>query len=211
MKKYFLTGLATLIPLAVTIYVVRLVVNLLTQPFIGMVSHFLYQLPIRSFGILSSEQLIRYIAQAFILIALFLSLLILGIVARWVFVNAFLKAGDRLLHRIPFVNKVYKTTKELIRTLFSSKANSFKQVVLVEFPHKGSYCLGMITKDAPQSCAQTSSQQLVSVFIPTAPNPTTGFMTLSPISELIFLDMKSEEAIKYVVSCGVIHPGEETD
>lgn len=208
MRKYFLTGFATLLPLAVTVYVVHLVVRLLTKPFMGFVTHLLSKLPIGSWGIITSDQLIKTTSQVIILISLFLFLLFLGIIARWFFVNALIHAGERLLHRIPLVNKVYRTAKEIIHTLFASDKNTFKQVVLIQFPHKDCYCIGLITKEAPKTCSAAMKQEMVSVFIPTAPNPTTGFMTITPVHEMIHLDMKTEEALKYVVSCGVIHPGE---
>lgn len=206
MKKYFLTGLATLLPLAVTVYVVTFVIHLLTRPFMGVVTHLLSRLPISSFGIITSEQLIRTISEALILIALFLFLLLLGMIGRWFFINALIRLGDKILHKIPLVNKVYKTAKDIIQTLFISGKNSFKQVVLLQFPHKGCYCIGLVTSHSPKSCSELRNNELITVFIPTTPNPMTGFLLMSPRSDLIYLDMKSDEAIKYVVSCGVIHP-----
>ena len=206
MKKYFLTGLATLLPLAVTVYVVIFVVHLLTRPFMGVVTHLLSQLPITSYGIITSEQLIRTISEVLILAALFLFLLLLGLVGRWFFINALIRLGDKILHKIPLVNKVYKTAKEIIQTLFISGKDSFKQVVLLQFPHKGCYCIGLVSNVSPKTCSKERKTEMVSVFIPTTPNPMTGFLLMCPRSELIYLDMKSDEAIKYVVSCGVIHP-----
>ncbi|HEX2583285.1 MAG TPA: DUF502 domain-containing protein, partial [Chlamydiales bacterium] len=98
-------------------------------------------------------------------------------------------------------------TKEIIHILFASDKNSFKQVVMVHFPDPESYCLGLISRESPPLCAEKKGEDMVSVFLPTTPNPTTGFMIISPKKDLIFLDMKSEEAIKYIVSCGVIQPG----
>lgn len=203
MKKYFLTGLATLLPLAVTIYVVNFVVGFLTHPFMGIVTNLLHRIG----SLRVPEPIIRTASQLLILIGLFLFAILLGFVARWFFINALIRFGDRLMHKIPLFNKVYKTTKEIIQILFTSNKNSFKQVVLVRFPNRNCYCLGLITRESPQTCSQNSSEEMLSVFIPTTPNPMTGFLILSPKSELIYLDMKGDEAIKYVVSCGVIQPG----
>lgn len=208
MKKYFLTGLATLLPVAVTIYVVIFVVGLLTRPFVGIVVKFLSHFQI--YAPFSWGPMIKVTAEILILITLFLFLLLLGFLARWFFIKALIRFGDRLLAKIPLVNKVYKTTKELIEILFSPQKNSFKQVVMVNFPDKESYCLGLISRESPELCPGHDCESMVSVFLPTTPNPTTGFMIISPKQDLIYLDMKSDEAIKYIVSCGVVQPDLQT-
>lgn len=200
MKKYFLTGLVTLLPLATTVWIVQFLVNFLTKPFIGLVTLLTYRLPIHS------PQLIRTVTQVLILIGLFFIVFFLGFVARKFFFNQLIYLGDRLLNRIPLVNKVYKTSKDIVNSIFGSKERSFSQVVMLPFPNKGSYCIGLIAKEAPQPCSQREKEDLISVFIPTTPNPSTGFLFMCRKSELIYLEMKTEEAIKYVVSCGVIQP-----
>lgn len=205
MKKYFITGLATLLPVAVTIWIFVILVRFLTRPFMGMMTALLQGLP--DLGILTSERGIRTLSEILILIALFLITFFLGIIARRFFFDSLLKIGDRILYRIPLVNKVYKTSKEIVQSLFASKDQSFKQVVLLPFPYKGSYCLGLISSTSPCLHPESLKTPMVSVFIPTAPNPMTGFLVLIPKEELIYLEMKSDEAMKYVVSCAVIVPG----
>lgn len=200
MKKYFITGLVTLLPLAVTIWVVHFFVNFLTKPFVGIVSFLLDHLPI------ASPQLIRTISQILILIAFFFLILIVGTLARKFFYNRLVSFGDGLLDKIPLVNKVYKTSKEIVNAFFGSKQKFFSQVVLLPFPYPGSYCIGLIAKEAPRTCSQAENHELMSVFIPTTPNPSTGYLVMCKKSELVYLEMKTEEAIKYVVSCGVIQP-----
>lgn len=205
MKKYFLTGLVTLLPVAVTIWIITIVVRFLTKPFMGVVTHFLHKLP--KFGILTSERGIQTISQILILIGLFIFTISLGLIARRFFFHSLINLGDRILYRIPLVNKVYKTSKEIISSLFTTTGESFTQVVLLPFPYKGSYSIGLIASAAPETCSDTAARSLVSVFIPTTPNPMTGFLVMIPKEELIYLDMKTEEAFKYVVSCAVIAPG----
>lgn len=200
MKKYFLTGLVTLLPLAVTIWVVHFLIDFLTKPFIGLVTMLTDRLPI------ASPQLIRTISKLMILAGLFFLILFLGFVARKYFFNQLIRFGDRMMEKIPLVNKVYKTSKDIVKSIFSAKDRSFSQVVMLPFPYKGSYCIGLIAKAAPHSCSEAEKQELISVFIPTTPNPSTGFLVMCQKSELIFLEMKTEEAIKYVVSCAVIQP-----
>lgn len=208
MKKYFLTGLAILLPLAVTIAIVAFIVNFLTQPFIGLTSAFLRRFDIvnRGFFFLNPEKALLYGSQILILIGICLFTILLGIITRWFLFKALLNLSDRVLHRIPLVNKVYKTTQEIIKTLFAADKNSFKQVVMAPFPKEGAYMLGLISRKSPDTCSEAVDSDLYSVLIPTTPNPTTGFLVMYKKEELIFLDISPEDAVKYVVSCGVIIP-----
>jgi uncharacterized membrane protein len=211
MKKYFITGLIILLPLAMTIAIVAFIVNFLTQPFIGLVSRFFIEFNIvnKGFLILSPEQTIKYGSQLIILITLFLVTIVLGMIARWFFFKSLINLSDQILHRIPVVNKVYKTSQEIIKTLFSSDKNSFKKVVMVPFPNEGSYAIGLIARESPKECSTFAKETLISVLIPTTPNPTTGYLLMYKESQIIHLKMRPEEAIKYIVSCGVIIPTEE--
>jgi len=211
MKKYFVTGLVILLPLAVTIAIVVFMVNFLTNPFIGFVSKILKEFHIINKGLLflGPDQLIRYGAQLIILIAICLFTMLLGMFARWFFIKALLNVSDKILHRIPLVNKVYKTSQEIIKTLFASDKNSFRQVVMVPFPQDGVFVLGLISRESPAICSKAANGKLFSVLIPTTPNPTTGYLLMYNEKDIIFLDMKPEEAIKFIVSCGVIVPPEK--
>jgi uncharacterized membrane protein len=155
MKKYFVTGIVILLPLVVTIAVVIFLVNFLTQPFIGTVSATLAKHHIFDHGFLflSQEQLVRYGSKILILIFLFLLTVILGMITRWFLIHALLRLGDKILHKIPFVNTVYKTTQDIINTLFVSDKNTFKQVVMVPFPRADVFVLGLIARDSPKSCS----------------------------------------------------------
>ena len=206
MRKYFLAGLATLLPLAVTFWVIAVITRFLTRPFMGIVTEWMHRLP--PYGLFTTEQGIQVISTVGILLALFLFTFLLGFFARRFFFNQLLRIGDHFLYRIPLVNKVYKTTKEIIQALFAAKGQSFKQVVLIPFPYKGCYCLGLIAGESPSTCSTSAEQDMLSIFIPTTPNPTSGFLTMVPHKEIIYLQMKSEEAIKYIVSCAVIQPSQ---
>jgi len=199
MKKNFLTGLIILLPLAVTVMIVGFLVNFFTDPFFDVVCRFLSQSNL-------SPQLIKFLSKLLILVAIFFLIVLLGIITRWIVIRSLFNLGDKLLHKIPIVNTIYKATKEITKTIFTSDKNAFKQVVLVPFPRKDIYALGLISTDAPKVCSQTLGQQLVTVLIPTTPNPTAGFLLMYKREDLIFLDMKTEEAIKYIVSCGVLVP-----
>lgn len=208
MKKYFITGLIILLPLAVTIGIVAFIVDFLTQPFMGMVSKVLIEMDILNKGFLfiTRQQIIRYLSQLIILIGLCAITVGLGMIARWFFFKSLINLSDKVLHRIPLVNKVYKTSQEIIKTIFASDKNSFKQVVMVPFPKDGVYVIGLISRESPEICSEAAGATLYSVLIPTTPNPTTGYLLMYKDEDIIRLDMKPEEAIKYIVSCGVITP-----
>ncbi len=203
MKKHFITGLVILLPLAITIAVVVFLVNVLTEPFVGIVSAIFTHLNIFPSA---SPEVITNISKLMILVLLFLFTVGLGMVTRYFLVHAFFGLGDKILHRIPLINTVYKTTQDIIRTLFVSDKNAFKQVVMVPFPRPDVFVLGLIARESPAACSAAAGENLVSVFVPTTPNPTTGFLLMFKREELVDVDMKPEDAIKYIVSCGVIIP-----
>jgi uncharacterized membrane protein len=211
-KKHFLTGLVILLPIAITIAVVGSLINFFTGPFVRAVSTFLQKthLTDKDFLFLSHDQIVLYLSKILILICLFFFLIFLGMLTRWYVIRSLLNLGDRFLHRIPVVSTVYKTTKEIIKTLFHKDATAFKQVVLVPFPRKDIFALGLVSGGAPTICSTSSGSTLVSVLVPTTPNPTSGFLLLFKQEDLIYLDMKPEEAIKYIISCGSIVPEERT-
>jgi uncharacterized membrane protein len=117
-----------------------------------------------------------------------------------------IKFAEYLFKQIPLVNTIYNTCKDVVKTLFSSKENSFKQVVLVPFPNATTHSIGFITKEGLQGLQGTYFENGATVFIPTTPNPTSGFLLLYRQDDIIYLDMKVEEAFKYIISCGMITP-----
>lgn len=206
-KKYFVSGLIILLPAAITIWILALTVRFLTRPFTSAVVEFLSKFQIDlSFALFSHEEIIFYGSQLLVLLGLVFFIVFLGFIGRSFFLNILFKFSDFLMKKIPLVNKFYKTSQEIIRTLFVTNKNSFKQVVMLPFPDSETYCIGLVAKESPRSCSDDFKDGLVSVLVPTTPNPTTGFILLMPKKDLVFLNMKREEAIKYVVSCGVVAP-----
>jgi uncharacterized membrane protein len=206
MKKHFITGLIILLPLVMTIAIVVFLVNLLTEPFTDIVSALLDQIGVKGFLFFTHQQVLKYGSKILILLILFLFTVSLGMLARLFLIDPLLRLGDSILHRIPLINTIYKTTKDIIQTLFVSDSKAFKQVVMVPFPRQGVYVLGLIASDAPTICNQTLSEDLVSVFIPTTLNPTTGFLLMFKRSDLTPVAISPEDALKYIISCGVILP-----
>jgi len=203
MKKHFLTGLAILLPLALTFALIVYFLNLLTEPFVDVVKMILDYFHIfeNGFWFLSAAQVQKYVSQCLILTFLFCFTVLLGYITQWFFVHYLIGMGQSLLQRIPFVKGVYKTLQDVTQTIFADKTSSFKQVVLAPFPYPEVYSIGFLTQD---SLKGAEMDERVAVFVPTAPNPTSGFLVMIKSSELVYLDMKVEDGLKSVVSCGVI-------
>ncbi len=206
MKRYFLTGLAILLPLALTLAIISFIFNFLTDPFVGVVRDIFdyFGLLEVNFYFFSASNLQTLVGKILILILLFFFTVSLGVVARWFFFRFLLKWWDSVLHRIPFVSSIYKTCQDVIKTMFASKTNSFKQVVVVPFPSLESKSIGLVTGENLSGLPQSETENIVAVFVPTTPNPTSGFLMLFNAKDLVYLDMKVEEALKYIISCGVI-------
>lgn len=205
MKKHFITGLIILLPLALTLAIVLFIFNLLTEPFIGVVNDVLEHYGLLDHGIwfFSENQIQRYFSQILILFLLFFFTIGLGYLAEWFFIHYLIRFWEYLIQHIPFIGSVYRTCQDIIGTLFKQNANSFKQVVLVPFPSTQSYTIGLVTKKEIPAVGNLK-QSLVAVFVPTTPNPTSGFLMLFQENDIVYLDIKVEDALKYIISCGVV-------
>lgn len=206
MKKYFITGIVILLPLALTIAIVLFLVNLLTKPFMEIFQSVLvyYNLLNRDFFFFSASQIQYAVSQILILTFLFFFTIFLGFITRLFFFHYLFKAWEYVIHRIPLIRSVYKTCQDVINTIVKTDTKSFKQVVLVPFPSKESQSIGLITRDDLPGIPHKPGQNLVAVFVPTTPNPTSGYLIIYDESELTYINMKVEDALKYIISCGVI-------
>ncbi len=207
MKKYFLTGLVLLLPIVLTIVIIAFIVRTLTNPFMGIMSHFFTANSSGQNGmfLFTNQKVLEITSQFVILVCIFLFILLLGMFARWFFIHWLIRAGEYILHKLPLVNKIYKTSKEIVSHLFGEDKKSFKQVVLVPFPREGIYALGFLSGRSPQEISDELKHEMISVFIPTTPNPTSGFTVMFNVKDIYYLKMKPETAIKYIVSCGIVN------
>ncbi len=206
MKKYFITGLVILLPLTLTIAIIMFMVNLFTAPFIGVVQSILswFGLLNTGFLFLSAQEIQVVVSKIIVLVLLFFLTVALGILGRWFFFHYMISLWDYVLHRIPLVSSIYKACQEVIKTLFEPNTKSFKQVVLVPFPSLDTYSIGLVTGDPMTGLPHMKEEKVFSVFVPTTPNPTSGFIMLFAEKDIVFLEMKVEDALKYILSCGVV-------
>jgi uncharacterized membrane protein len=199
-KKYLITGLALLLPLVLTIMVIFFLVDVFTSPFVHLIEMHIFakvQLP---------EGVILFISRILALILLVVFIFFLGVVARWFIIKNIISGTNHILSRIPLIKTVYKVSRDVIAALFSLDGKkAFKQPVMIPFPHRPTYAIGFQAGEVAEEIQNTVKVPLVSVFAPTAPHPITGFLFLMPEKDVVKIDMTNEEAVKYLVSCGLIH------
>lgn len=203
-KKYLLTGLLVWLPLAITTWVLLWLVGLLDGIFVALLTAFQAVSPDSLAGLLEH---LKHIPGLGVLLV-FSSLLLTGglvsnVAGRW-----WLAQWDRLLTNIPVFKSIYNSVKKVSDTLFSSNGNAFRTALLVQYPRVGVWTIAFQTGSPGGEVARHLGADLVSVYVPTTPNPTSGFFLMLPRSEVIELKMSVDEALTYVISMGSVPPSE---
>lgn len=199
MKKHFVTGLALLLPLVLTLLVVWFLVNLLTKPFLGFAHEIL-----QGFGFSSDGDVVQVFARVLILAVLLIAVVVVGFLGRIFIARLFFGGVDTIVEQIPVVNKIYKAAQDVVQTLFASQEKKFTQVVLVPFPERSSLSLGFVTNECLPEGSDRDHEGMLSVFVPGTPNPMMGFMLMFARKDVVFIDMKVDAALKVIISCGVM-------
>ena len=197
-RNNFLVGLALVTPIGVTILIANWVFVFITNVFLTQKLE------------ASGKQVLYRIAA--LLIVLFL-LFLIGFTARSFLGRRIYKIGDHLLTRLPVINRIYVQVRHISEVLFSRRDTLFREAVLVQYPRKGLYSIAFLTAPTPtmlatRMTAQSGTQDFVSLFVPTTPNPTSGVFIISPRDELIRVEMDVADAMKFVVSAGAVPPGD---
>jgi uncharacterized membrane protein len=190
LRNYFITGIIVLVPLGFTLYLTVFLISISSKLIPEEINPNSY-LP---FSIPGLEIILSII---FITLIGFISLSLIG--------RRILRLINDLLKKIPFLRTIYSAIGQMTET-FANKKGKKKNVVLVQYPSKGSWAVGFATKDNKGEISKKTNDTLVNVFIPTTPNPTSGFLLMFPKKEVIYLDMSFEEASKFIVSAGTSNP-----
>ncbi len=199
MKKYFITGLATLLPTTLTLIVIYYLFTLLTDPFVGLVTNLLSNYVTNPIAIL-------IISKIGALLLLLISILLLGYLCKRLFFDPVIQWIERIFLKIPLVKTIYKISAEVTKAFFSQGTQSFKRPVLVPFPHDKSKAMGFVTSETAPNFVNKELNINCSVFVPTAPHPLSGFILLMEEKEITSLDISTEEAFKFILSCGMLPP-----
>ena len=191
LRNYFITGIVVLVPIGITLY--------LTKFFISISSNLIpKEINPNNYLPFSIPGLEIILSVIFITLIGGLSLSFIG--------KKILELVNQTLKRIPILRTIYSAIGQMTESLAPNKKNNKKSVVLVEYPRKGSWAVGFATKDNKGEISKKTNTQLVNVFVPTTPNPTSGFLLMFPKKDIVYLDMSFEEASKFIVSAGTSNP-----
>ncbi|CAM3012458.1 DUF502 domain-containing protein [Legionella worsleiensis] len=191
-RRYLLAGLVVWLPILVTIGVLRFIIDLLDNTMALIPAAY------------QPEQLLGiHIPGIGVVISLFL-LIATGIFATNFFGQRLVSWGESLLARIPLVRSIYNAVKQVLNTVLSSNSDAFRKVLLIEYPRKGVWSIGFQTGSGYAEINEKTNEEMVSLFIPTTPNPTSGFLMMVPKKDAIELSMSVDEALKFIISLGVM-------
>jgi uncharacterized membrane protein len=194
LRRYFVAGLLVWIPLVITMWVLKLLVDLMDQSLLLLPQDYrsdaLFGFHVPGLGIILTAAIV----------------LSTGALAANLFGRKVLNLGNELVGRIPIVRSIYGGVKQISDTLFSPEGKAFRRAVLVRYPHAGSWTVALVTGHPEHEVASVLGTEQLSVFVPTTPNITAGFFLIVPRSETLELDMSVDDALKYIISMGVAEP-----
>ncbi|MBR7791582.1 DUF502 domain-containing protein [Undibacterium sp. FT147W] len=194
MRKYFITGLLILVPLGITFWVLHAIITTMDQSLLLLPEQWrpevVFGTKVPGLGALLTVLIV----------------FVTGLLTRNFIGNYVVRIWEGLLNRIPIVNSIYSSVKQVSDTLFSSSGNAFRKAVLIEYPRRDCWTIGFLTGVPGGDVVNHLQGDFVSVYVPTTPNPTSGFFLMVPKADAIELDMSVDAALKYIVSMGVVAP-----
>lgn len=211
-RRSFAAGVLVLVPLLLTIWIIEQLFNLLSSVLYGPVSLIFGgadrlddPLPLLGWSGLRVEHLVPVLS----ILALLLIIFMLGLIARNVLGARALAFGERILTRIPIIRRIYVAVSQISKAFLSSKKGAFKRAVLFEYPRKGMWSVAFVTNEDPGNALKNMPpDDYYFIFLPTTPNPTSGFMLIVPRNDCVDLDMPVEDALKLIISGGAVNPGD---
>ena len=198
-RNAFLTGLLVFLPLGTTIFVIDFLLDLFKGPAIRLA----YQLGLSQENAFFGLETLLAMAGLVIGVILLTSL---GYFSKYLLGRVFINLTERILDKVPFINAVYRSVKQIVETFGKENRAVFKEVCLVEYPRKGSYALGFITAESSSHVTDKIGRKLTYVFVPTTPNPTSGFLLLLDEDEIHRIDVSVGDGMKMLISGGAVVP-----
>ena len=202
MKKYAIAGLLVWLPLAITIWVLLWLLGLMDGMFMWLLTLSQAVLPA---GLDSAIERLRHVPGLGVLVMVAI-VVGSGVFVTNIFGQWWVRQWDRMMGRIPIVKSIYSSVKQVSDTLFSSNGNAFREAVLVQYPHAGSWTIAFVTGKPGAEVAAHLDGEHVSLYVPTTPNPTSGFFLIMPRAQVRPLQMSVDQALKYIISMGVVVP-----
>jgi len=197
LKNCFLTGLLVILPISITVYVIWVLIR-------GMDAILKY-IPAKYLP----ETYLQIHIPGLGLILVVILVFVVGLLTRNFIGRKIVHLGENIVDRIPLVRVLYTGVKQLLEPLFLQKTNAFKRVALIEYPRRGVHVIGFVTGESKGEVQNKTSKDMMNVFVPTTPNPTSGFYILIPEDELVYLNMSVEDAFKLIISGGIVSPPEK--
>jgi len=201
-RKYIIAGLLVWLPLAITIWVLQQVLGTINGVFFSLLNGLKVLAPA---SLADGIDSLRNVPGLGVLI-LVGGLLLTGMFVANMFGQWWLRQWDKLMGHIPIVKSIYSSVKQVSDTLFSSNGNAFREAVLVQYPHQDSWTIAFVTGQPSGEVAAHFESEYLSLYVPTTPNPTSGFFLMMPKSRVRSLAMSVDEALKYIISMGVVAP-----
>ncbi len=202
MKKYFIAGILVWVPIAITVWVITWGLGLIDQIYGSVMGALITVLPGQFSGDLRHFREIPGLGILIVIAVITVTgLLAISFAGQW-----WLKVWDRLVTRIPIVRSIYSSVKQVSSTIFSGNGQAFRKALLIRYPHAESWVIAFQTGNTADEIEQKLGGEYVNVFLPTTPNPTSGFFMIVPRANVIELDMSVEEALKHIVSMGSVPP-----
>jgi len=194
-KSYFITGLLVVVPLYITIYIFTLIVGFMDGAY-----HLLPE-------VLQPDKYLPFQVPGLGVLITLTGILIAGVITQNFMGRWLLHLAEKILMKVPVVRIVYNASKQFMETFFAKEHEGFRKVALVEFPCKGIWSLGFLTGKVCEELQKKTPEEMLNVFLPTTPNPTSGYYAIIPKREVILLDMSIEDAFKVIMTGGMISPG----
>ena len=195
LRGYFFAGMLVTAPIAITVYVALLLISFVDERVFSLIP-----------PVYNPETYLPFSVPGIGVVLMIVILTLIGAVAAGYLGKMLLRFSDRLLNRMPIVRSIYGVAKQVVETVVSNKSVAFREVVLLEYPRSGIWTIGFLTGRSVDQIGQTVDHNLVNVFVPTTPNPTSGFLLFLPESDVHRLPMSVEEGIKLVISAGIVVP-----
>lgn len=195
LRRYIIAGILVWLPIGVTIFLVRILVGLLDRTLVLIPQKY------------QPEALLGFAIPGLGILLTMIILLVTGVLAANIVGRSMVGLWESVLERIPVVRSVYSAAKNFAEMVFSDSSQSFKKVLLIEYPRKGLYSLAFQTSSALGEVQGRTGEDVICTFVPTTPNPTSGFIIIVPRKDVIELDMEVDEALKMIISLGVVVPG----
>lgn len=199
LRKYIAAGLLVWVPLGVTVLIIKFLVELMDKSLLWIPEAY------------RPEQLIGFKIPGLGLVLVLFVVLLTGVIVANFFGRKLVGFGERMLARIPLVRSIYYGVKQVMETMFSGTGKSFRKVVLIEYPRKGVWTLAFLTGEGMHAVCEATGKKIINVFVPTTPNPTSGFFLMLPEEDVMDLNINVDDGLKMIISAGVVVPKKKAE